>query len=192
MLSVPSSEHGPLPLAPVEHPRNLFVRALYFATRRRYGVTPTAFRVVYARAPWIAFVSVCVALVVERCLSIDQDLRFLVTLYVAMRNGCTFCVDITRAEAVRARIGRERFGALLDFEASTAFSPREKAALAYAASLHESLHVGDDVLTRVRAQFSERELVEIVWTCAVARYFNAIALPLRIGSDGLERGSPAR
>jgi AhpD family alkylhydroperoxidase len=186
MSPVPTSEHGTLPLAPVEKPANLFIRALYFVTRRRYGKTPTAFRVFYARAPWIAVVSVFIALVVERCLSIDAELRFLLTLYVAMENGCTFCVDLNRAEAVRARIGRQRFSELLEFETSSAFSPREKAALAYAASLHGSLHVGDAVLAGLREHFSEREVVEIVWTCAVERYFNAIALPLRIGSDGLE------
>ena len=179
------SEHGALPLAPIDRPRSLFVRALYAGTRRRYGKTPTAFRVIYARAPWIAVVSLCIVLVVERCLSLETELRFLLSIFVATKNGCTFCLDLNRAEAVRSRIGRERFAGLVEFETSSAFSPREKAALGYAEALHRSLHVDDAVLARVRAQFTERELVEIVWVCAVERYFNAMALPLRIGSDAL-------
>jgi alkylhydroperoxidase family enzyme len=110
-------------------------------------------------------------------------LRFLLPVSVAMRAGCTFCSDLQLAEAVRARIGRERFRDLLDYEASTRFSEREKAALAYTNALHQSLHIGDAVIARLRSHFSEREIVEIVWLCAVERYFNAMALPLRIGSD---------
>jgi hypothetical protein len=189
-MTATTSEHGRLPLAPIERPRGLFARLLCFAARRRYGRTPTAFRVVYARAPWIGFVSVCVVMVFEHCLSIEAELRFLLSYSVALRNGCTFCADLTRAEAVRKRIGRARFAELLDFESSSAFSGREKAALAYAEALHRSLRVEDSVLTRAREAFSERELVEIVWVCAVERYFNAIALPLRIGSDGLSDEGP--
>jgi len=187
-IVAPTSEHGPLPLAPIDRPRGLFVRVLYFATRRRYGKTPTAFRVVYARAPWVGFVSACIAMVLERCLSLETEIRFLLQLSIAMRNGCTFCVDLTRAEAARQRLGCARFAALLDFEGSPVFSSREKAALAYAEALQRSLHVDDEVFARAREHFRERELVEIVWVCAVEQYFNAMALPLRIGSDGLSEG----
>jgi hypothetical protein len=41
-----------------------------------------------------------------------------------------------------------------------------------------------------RTVFDEREIVELVFVCAVERYFNSMALPLRIGSDHLATADP--
>lgn len=180
-----SSEHGALPLLPIDRPPNLLSRALYAATRRRYGVTPTAFRVVYARSLPIALVSVAITMALDLGLSLDPGLRFLLQVAGATRAGCTFCADLNLAEATRRRLGAGRFADLDDFEGSAAFTPREKAALAYVAAVHRSLRVDDAVWSRLKEHFTEREQLEVVWLCAVERYFNAMALPLRIGSDGL-------
>jgi AhpD family alkylhydroperoxidase len=180
-----TTEHGVLPLGPIEQPRNLFIRLLHWAMRKRYGRVPTVFRVVYARSPFLAVVSMVIIIGMTRFLRISRELAFLLQAAVALRNGCTFCADLHLAEAVRARIGRERFRDLADFASSPSFSPSEKAALEYARALHQTLHVPDQVWQQLEQYFSERERIDIVWLCAVERYFNSIALPLRIGSDHL-------
>ena len=43
----------------------------------------------------------------------------------------------------------------------------------------------DEVWRELRGVFTERECVDIVWVCAVERYFNSLTLPLRLGSDAL-------
>ena len=115
----------------------------------------------------------------------DSEHLMAVAATSANRAGCTFCMDLQLAEAVKARIGKDRFRELFDFESSTAFSEREKAALAYVEAVHASLHVPDAIFDRLRKYFDEREIIDIVWTCAVERYLNGMALPLRIGSDQL-------
>jgi alkylhydroperoxidase family enzyme len=180
-----TSEHGPLPLVPIEQPKGWFIRLLYAATRRRYGKTPTAFRVLYARMSGMALLSMVILWVKERFMVLDPALRYLLPVAIASHAGCTFCTDLWKAEAIRNRIGRERFRDLPDYEASENYSEREKAALAYAEAVQRSLHVDQAVLNRLRARFSEREIVEIVWLCAIERYFNSMAIPLRIGSDAL-------
>ncbi|MEM9070516.1 MAG: carboxymuconolactone decarboxylase family protein [Myxococcota bacterium] len=181
----PRSEHGVLPLAPIEKPKGLFLRLLYWITRRRYGITPTAFRVVYGRSPALAFASLGLLTVLDRFLTLDRELRFLLQVGTSMVAGCTFCADIALAEAVRARIGKERFEGLLDPEASPHLGEKERAVLAYAAAVEKDLHVEDAVFARLRRSFSEREVLEVVWIVAVERYFHSMALPLRIGSDHL-------
>ena len=183
------SEHGVLPLAPIEKPRGLFLRLLYRMTRKRYGATPTAFKVIYARAPGLALSTMFIALVLERFLTLDKSLRFLLQVGNSMEAGCTFCADLSLAEAVRARMGKERFAALADSETSDLFDERERAALAYARAVHCDRHVDDAVFARLRRSFDEREIVEIIWLCAVERYFHSMALPLRIGSDRLAERS---
>ncbi len=181
-----TSEHGTLPLDPIDKPSGLFMRLMYWAMRRRYaGVTPTAFRVVYARVPAVAVVSMVIITVLERFLKIGQEMRFLIQLAGANAHGCTFCEDLNRAEAVRKRIGGEKFADFDNFEESDVYSEKEKAALAYVAAVSDSLRVEDAVFDRLKASFTEREVTEIVWLCAVERYYNTMALPLRIGSDGL-------
>ena len=177
-----TSEHGSLPLAPIDQPSGWFVRTLYRACRRRYGMVPTGFRVLYGRSPFLAFVSLVIGVGLLRFLRISNELRTLVNVSTALRMGCTFCADLHMAEAAMAQIGRERFRELLSFEDSPNFTPREKAALLYTKALAESLHIPDDVWTALAAQFSERERVDIVWVCAVERYYNSMALPLRVGS----------
>lgn len=188
MSSAAFSEHGALPLVPIERPASWFVRLLYLMTRRRYGLVPTAFRVVYARAPFMGLMSLLIVFAKGLLLRLDQPLAFMIPIAVAMRNGCTFCADLTLAEAARARIGRERFRDLLAFETSAAYSEREKSALRYVEALHTSLHIPDAVWSALGQHFSERERLEIVWLCAVERYFNALAVPLRIGTDHLSDG----
>jgi alkylhydroperoxidase family enzyme len=136
--------------------------------------------VAYSRAPWIGLVTIVIITVLERLLRIRTDLRILLQVAIATRDGCSFCEDLSRADAVRLRIGREKFRDLPNFERSTAFSPEEKAALAYAAARDAS---------RLTLHFAPREVVEIVWVCAVESYFTAIALPLGLRSDDL--ASPA-
>lgn len=184
------SEHGVLPLPPLDRPSNWLVRALFSASRRHFGRTPTAFRVLFPRTPWLALVTLAIQVVMLFGLRIGIQLAQLMQVSISMRAGCTFCSDLVMAEAVRARVGRERFAELLDFETSSLFSPREKAALAYSSALAESLRVSDEVWARLAEHFSERERVEIVWVCAVERYFNSMAMPLRIGSDHFSGVSP--
>ena len=43
----------------------------------------------------------------------------------------------------------------------------------------------DEVWTELARYYDERQRIDIVWVCAVERYFNSLALPLRIGSDRL-------
>ena len=180
-----TSEHGVLPLSPIERPRGLFVRLLYWMTRRRYGTTPTAFRVVYARAPVLAVASMALAMILDRGLSLPAELRFLVQIASATRKGCTFCADLMLAEAVKRRLGRERFLELDDVEGSPRFDEAEKAAVAYAYAVTNSLDVPDAIFARLRRSFDERQITELVFLCAAERYFNGLALPLRIGSDHL-------
>ncbi|MAQ18581.1 MAG: hypothetical protein CMN30_27770 [Sandaracinus sp.] len=187
-----TSEHGALPLEPIAAPRSLFVRLLYWVTRRRYGRTPTAFRVVYARAPFIGLVTVVAVGLFERFGKLDRELAMLVQVRIASQKGCTFCQDLQLAEAVKAGIGTARFRDLDGYETSAAFTERERAALAYADAVETSLRVPEALFARLKAAFDEREITELVWLCALERYFNTMALPLRIGSDHLEDAVRAR
>ena len=82
-------------------------------------------------------------------------------------------------------MGAERFSALESYRESGAFSPREKAALAFAEEATRTRAVSDETFAELRRHLGETEIVEIAWVNAVENYFNLQAHPLRIGSDEL-------
>ena len=86
---------------------------------------------------------------------------------------------------MQERLSLEKFEALADFETSPLFSERERAALAYVAEVTRRIEVDDRTFERLRKSWSEREVVEITWLAALEAYYNRIARPLRIESDGL-------
>jgi alkylhydroperoxidase family enzyme len=109
----------------------------------------------------------------------------MVTTLVSQINGCSFCLDIARAMAIREHLGMEKFDALEQYRTSPLFTDRERAALAYAEEATRHKRVSDATFEALRKRFIESEIVEITWLNAVENYYNLINLPLEIESDGL-------
>lgn len=172
-------------LEPIERPPNLVMRIGGWMARRQLGKIPTPFKVVYARAPKLAPFSYRVARLLEGGLSLDPALVQLVMAHASLLNGCGFCADLHLAQALRARLGREKFDALADHRTSPLFDDRERAALAYCEEATRSRTVDDATFEALRKHFDEREMVELTWVNAIGNFFNLLAVPLGIESDGL-------
>lgn len=172
-------------LAPIEHPRSLLVRIAYWVSKRQLGAVMSPMKVIYARVPRLLRTTLSI-LRASESLSLDPALQLLVTTQSSLLNGCAFCADLHLAQAVQAKLGRERFRDLQDFAQSPHFSERERAALAYTEEVTRQRKVSDASFERLRAHFSEREIVELTWLNAVGNYFNLMAVPLGLESDGLE------
>src|SRR4030095_4865716 len=117
---------------------------------------------------------------------ISHELWQLVTVHVAMLNGCEFCQDIKRACAVREKLGTARCDALVDWRNSTVFTDRERAALAYVEEATRTKVVSDATFAELRKHFDEREIVELTVANAIENFYNLLNLPLQIEADGLE------
>jgi alkylhydroperoxidase family enzyme len=50
----------------------------------------------------------------------------------------------------------------------------------------------DETFEALRRHFDEREIFELTWLNAVGNYFNLMAVPLRLESDGLAEIARAR
>jgi AhpD family alkylhydroperoxidase len=171
-------------MEPVERPRNLLTRIGYWMARRQFGKVPAAFKVFYARAPRLALVAQRIVKTQEK-LSLDRELVHLLMSHSSLLNGCGFCADLHLAQLVRERLGTDKFEALAEYRSSPAFDERERAALAFAEEATRDRNVSDATYDELAQHFSEKEIVEIVWVNAVGNYFNLIAVPLGLESDGL-------
>lgn len=94
---------------------------------------------------------------------------------------CSFCLDIGSSEARKQGISIDELHALSAHRESDLFSAREQLALDYAAALSRNpVDVGDDMMLELRAQFSERELIElnyvVAWENSRARSNNGLGI----------------
>ena len=172
-------------LTPIDRAPTLLSKVVFAVMRRILGTVPTPYRVVFTRLPQALFAHMQVVNVLDRKLRLDPELRLLISTHVASLNGCTFCVDIGRAMAVKRRMTLDKAMALDDYRTDPRFDDRERAALAYVEEATRTKRVADTTFETLRRHCSEREIVEITWLAAVESYFNMINIPLGIGSDGL-------
>ncbi|MBI2432028.1 MAG: carboxymuconolactone decarboxylase family protein [Candidatus Hydrogenedentes bacterium] len=172
--------------APIERPAGIVLRIAYWVAKRRYGKVPTVMKVLYARRPIFLWASLKIANTLPR-VKLEPELRLLIGAYASFLNGCMFCRDLAEAEAVKHRIGLDKFKALQAPEQSDAFNARERAALAYVAALLKDKHVPESTFESLRKHFNDVEILDIIWLTAAESYFNALAVPLGIGNDGLRQ-----
>jgi AhpD family alkylhydroperoxidase len=161
------------------------MRIAYWLSRRQLGRVMSPLKVIYARAPAVAWPGLWIARTIETGLSLEPELRLLVTTQSSLLNGCTFCADLHTAQAVQARLGLEKFKTLLAFETSPLFSERERAVLAYTAEVTQRRVPSDAVFEALRKHVSEKQIVELTWLNAISNFFNLMAVPLQLESDGL-------
>jgi AhpD family alkylhydroperoxidase len=172
-------------ITPIEKPRGLLLRLFLWIVRRQFGKAPTPYTVVFARMPGTLWAQLGIYWGLERGVTIDKGLQFLVQTHVAHLNGCGFCVDIGRAVAVYRGLTLEKLDAIDAWRTHPAFTPTERAALGYVEEATRAKRVGDETFAELRRHFDDRAIVQITWLCAVENYFNLINLPLGIESDGL-------
>jgi len=172
-------------ITPIEQPTNLFTRLMYWVMKRRLGKVMTPAKVVYARMPKSFVVAYAEVWLMEGGLKLDPALTHLTRTWVAMINGCSFCVDIGKAVAVQHHMTLDKFDALPEYRTSALFSERERAALDYVDEATRNKRVSDATFEVLRRHFDDREIVELTWLNALENYYNLINLPLGIGSDGL-------
>jgi alkylhydroperoxidase family enzyme len=91
----------------------------------------------------------------------DHAIKELCRLYVSRSVQCDYCGNQRSIKAAGAGMVEEHVKDLLNFEKSTRYSERERAALAYAEAITWHLDTDDAFWERLRRHFSEPELVEL-------------------------------
>lgn len=173
-------------LEPIEKPKSPLLKLAYWMSRRQLGKVMSPLKVVYARSPKLAMLGYRMNRVVEKDLSLDPELALLVETQSSLLNGCGFCADLHYAQVIQARLGMEKFKALAGFADSPQFSAGEKAALAYTQKITLREPVDDATFETLRKHYDDRGVVELTWLNAVSNYYNLMAVPLGLESDGLE------
>ncbi len=117
---------------------------------------------------------------VRQC-GLEHSLLELVKTRVSQINGCAYCLDMHTKDARAAGETEQRLYLLPAWRETSAYSARERAALAWAEALtlvagHD---VHDAVYAQARAQFDEKELVDLTLAIVAINGWNRLAVGFR-------------
>lgn len=172
-------------LEPIEEPDGPEIQSAYRTMRQEFGKVLTPVKVVLARMPGSMELNSKRQEFRANGIQLEPELQLMVETLISEVNGCGFCVDIARSEAIRENLGMEKFNALSEYQTSPLFSDRERAALAYVEEATHDTNVSDATFEELRKHFTDQEIVEITWLNANENYNNLVNIPLEIESDGL-------
>ncbi|WP_329178479.1 MULTISPECIES: carboxymuconolactone decarboxylase family protein [unclassified Streptomyces] len=116
-----------------------------------------------------------------RDVGLEAPLLELVRARASQLNGCAYCVDTHARDAREGGESERRLYALPVWRETPFFTARERAALELteAATRLTDGQVGDDVFARAAAQFSEKELAELIWAITVINAWNRLGATAR-------------
>lgn len=121
---------------------------------------------------------------------LEASLVELVKIRASQLNGCAYCVDMHTIDARALGETEQRLHAIAVWHETPFFTPRERAALAWAESvtLLAGTHVPDDVYGEVRAQFDEDEVVALTWAIVAINAWNRLCVSFRVPAGTYRRG----
>ncbi|GAA0573453.1 carboxymuconolactone decarboxylase family protein [Halomonas salifodinae] len=102
----------------------------------------------------------------------------LVKIRVSQINGCAYCIDRHTQDARRAGESEQRLYALSAWRETPFFSPRERAALAWAEAhtLIAGRGIDDALFEATRAHFPEPALVDLTLAICAFNAWNRLAI----------------
>jgi AhpD family alkylhydroperoxidase len=112
---------------------------------------------------------------------LEPSLMHLVRVRVSQINGCAYCVDMHTKEARADGEDEQRLYATPVWRETPFFTPRERAALAWAEALTlvSQGELPEAVHADVREHFSEKEMVDLTLLVVEINGWNRVAIPFR-------------
>jgi alkylhydroperoxidase family enzyme len=96
----------------------------------------------------------------------DHEIKELCRVYISRTVKCEYCGNQRSEKGKRLGLVEGQYDELLNFESSSVYTDRQRAALAYAEAIAWHLDTDDAFWERMRRHFTEPELVEL--GCAIA------------------------
>lgn len=114
--------------------------------------------------------------------SLPKELVDLVYLRISQINGCAFCIDMHSRDLIKSGLAAEKLVLVPVWQdAGALFSPRERAALAWAESVTRVSETGvpDADYAAAAAEFSDVELADLTYAIGLMNAFNRFGIAFR-------------
>src|SRR4051812_16395716 len=111
---------------------------------------------------------------------LEESLMHLVKVRASYINGCAYCIDMHTKDARLAGETEQRLYAIPVWHETPFFTPRERAALAWAEAVTNiASGLPDDLFALARAHFTEKELVDLTMVVVVINGWNRLSIAFR-------------
>jgi len=183
----PPGENGWIPL--VEKPGNLFVKAAYRISRKRFDTVTDPLKA-FGHTPALLSGYAALEVAAEHSHHAPERLKELAVMRAAMLTGCEWCLDFGSALVLASGLSEEELRDLPRYRDSERFSELDTLVLDYATALSRTpIEVTPELVARLREHLDEAQIVEITTVAALenlrARFNGALGL----GSQGFSEGS---
>ncbi len=113
--------------------------------------------------------------------TLEPALIELVKIRASQINGCAYCLDMHSKDARAAGETEQRLYLLSTWREAPFYSARERAALSWVEAVTQVVKndLPDALYAEVRAQFAERELVELTLAIIAINGWNRLAIAFR-------------
>ena len=118
---------------------------------------------------------------VQKC-GLETSLLWLVQFRASQINGCAYCLDTHSKDLRAAGESEQRLYSLPAWRECPYYTPRERAALAWAEAVTEIAmdRVPDAVYEEARAHFTEKELADLTVAVATINAWNRLSIAARL------------
>jgi AhpD family alkylhydroperoxidase len=125
-----------------------------------------------------------------RASGLETSLIELVKMRASQINGCAFCLDMHSRAARKAGESEQRLYLLDAWEECALYTPREQAALAWTEAVTRiaETKAPDAAYEAVRAQFTDKEMVDLTTLIGLINLWNRLAIAFRTPLPG--HGAP--
>ncbi|HJV91433.1 MAG TPA: carboxymuconolactone decarboxylase family protein [Holophagaceae bacterium] len=113
-----------------------------------------------------------------RTCGLEHGLLHLVEMRVSQLNGCAFCLDMHTTDALRAGEDPRRLALVAAWRDAPCFTPRERAAFAWAEALTELGReaISPELVAATRVHFDEKALVDLTHVIALMNTWNRLGV----------------
>lgn len=114
--------------------------------------------------------------------TLESTLLEYVKLRASILNGCGFCTGLHAAELKQHNEPQTRIDAVSDWQSSDAFTPRERAALAWTDALTniQTNHASDPEYAAVNEYFKDKDLVDLTLAIAQINAWNRLGIAFAV------------
>ncbi len=112
--------------------------------------------------------------------NLEPVLLDLVRLLASLLNGCEYCIHLHTAALRKLHEPDTRIDPILDWRSSSAYTQRERAALAWTEALTniQQDHAPDPIYNELRAHFTDLEAVNLTLAITTINAWNRLAIAL--------------
>ncbi|HVY10487.1 MAG TPA: carboxymuconolactone decarboxylase family protein [Mycobacteriales bacterium] len=174
------------PVVPlVQQPHGMIQRFAWRYSRKRFGKVVDPARALAHHNGVLMANGALETVVGKRWHTLDPHLQWLAQQATAGQIGCSWCIDFGYYEGMQRGVDPRKVREVPRWRESDVYDERERVVLEYAeAATATPVVIDDDLVKRLHASFSDREIVELACWVALENYRSRTNAALGLHSEG--------